>query len=166
MAYETFGDQRTVPTHDRMTTLQTVGMLFGVAFLLVGIAGFIPGITTNVDEMEFAGHESASELLGVFQVSILHNAVHLLFGVLGIIASRHWSRSRAFLLGGGAVYLVLVVYGIAVDQEHDANFVPVNEADDWLHAGLGIAMVALGALLPRPRRTARVSAGESAYERH
>jgi hypothetical protein len=148
-----------------MTTLQTMAMLLGTVFLLVGIAGFVPGITTNVDAMEFAGHESASELLGVFQVSILHNAVHLLFGVVGLVASRHWTWSRSFLLGGGAVYLVLLVYGIAVDEEHDANFVPLNDADNWLHAGLGVAMVALGAMLPRPRDVTRVSAGGSAYDR-
>ena len=39
-----------------------------MVFLLVGIAGFIPGITTAYDTMQFAGHESEAMLLGLFQV--------------------------------------------------------------------------------------------------
>ena len=53
----------------------------GIVFLLVGIAGFIPGVTTNLyDGLEFAGNDGTAELLGIFQVSVLHNIVHLLFG--------------------------------------------------------------------------------------
>jgi len=58
----------------------------GAVFLLVGLLGFIPGITTNLDQLEFAGHHSDAKLLGAFEVSILHNIVHLLFGVAGIAA--------------------------------------------------------------------------------
>src|SRR3712207_2099398 len=60
----------------------------GAVFLLVGVLGFIPGITSNYDAMEFAGHESGAELLGIFQVSILHNIVHLLFGVAGLAMAK------------------------------------------------------------------------------
>ena len=91
-------------------------------------------------------------LLGVFMVSTLHNVVHLLFGVLGLLASRRWSASRAFLVGGGIVYLVLWVYGLVVDQTSSANFVPFNSADNWLHLVLGVGMVAAGVLLSRRHR--------------
>src|SRR5680860_1641367 len=47
-----------------------------------GILGFIPGITTNYDTMQVAGHESAAHLRGIVQISILHNLVHPLFGVV------------------------------------------------------------------------------------
>jgi len=133
------------------TNVQLAALTVGIAFLVVGIAGFIPGITTNYDEMEFAGHESMAELFGVFQVSILHNIVHILFGVVGIAAARTWSSSRWYLIGGGVVYLVLWIFGLVVDDSHDANFVPVNNADDWLHFGLGVGMIALGLLLTRDR---------------
>lgn len=53
-----------------------------------GVLGFIPGITTNYSQLTFAGHDSAALLLGIFQVSILHNIVHLLFGVAGIFMAR------------------------------------------------------------------------------
>ncbi len=58
-----------------------VALVFGVVFLVVGIAGFIPGITTDYDTMTWAGHHSDAKLLGIFEVSVLHNIIHLAFGV-------------------------------------------------------------------------------------
>ena len=135
------------------TDVQKAAMAVGVVFLLVGILGFVPGITQGFGDMQFAGHESESHLLGIFQVSILHNIVHLIFGVAGLAMARSFSGARTFLVVGGAVYLVLFLYGLLIDKESTANFVPVNMADDWLHLVLGAGMVALGLLLSR-RRTA------------
>jgi hypothetical protein len=131
--------------------LQKAATLVAVTFLLVGVLGFIPGITTNYDRMEFAGHESRAELLGLFDVSVLHNIVHLLFGAAGLALARTWNGARSFLIGGGVIYLVLWVYGILVDRHDDANFVPLDVADNWLHLALGLAMVALGVVLGRNR---------------
>jgi hypothetical protein len=133
--------------------VQTAATLVGAVFLLVGVLGFIPGITTNYDGLQAAGHESHAELLGIFQVSILHNVVHLLFGAAGIVlARRAASSARAYLIGGGAIYLVLWIYGLLVDKTSQANFVPVNAADDWLHFVLGVGMIALGVLLGKRSR--------------
>ena len=129
------------------STLQKAAFVVAATFLAVGILGFIPGITTGYDTMEFAGHESEAMLLGIFQVSILHNIVHLLFGVVGLAMARTFSGARGFLVGGGAVYLVLWIYGLLIDKDSGANFVPINSADDWLHFALGAGMVALGLLL-------------------
>ncbi|MGE2717011.1 DUF4383 domain-containing protein [Mycolicibacterium litorale] len=135
------------------TTLQKAAAAVGAVFLLVGILGFIPGITTNYDTMTFAGHHSGAALLGIFNVSILHNLVHLLFGVAGILMGRTWNGARTFLIGGGAIYLVLFIYGMLIDQHSSANFVPVNTADNWLHLGLAIGMIGLGVALSRGRDT-------------
>ncbi|HCT81454.1 MAG TPA: DUF4383 domain-containing protein [Micromonosporaceae bacterium] len=122
--------------------------VIGAVFLLVGVLGFIPGITTDYDTMKFAGHESQAKLLGVFQVSILHNVVHLLFGLAGLAMSRVASQARAFLIGGGLIYAVLWLYGLLIDHDSSANFVPVNTADNWLHLGLAAGMIVLGLLAP------------------
>jgi hypothetical protein len=135
--------------------LRGIAMVVGIVFLLVGILGFVPGITSNYDDLQFAGHESHSELLGIFQVSILHNIVHLLFGVAGLVMARSVSTARLYLVGGGAIYLVLWIYGLIIDRQSDANFVPLNDADNWLHFVLGAAMIAVGLLVGRRREEAR-----------
>ena len=130
--------------------VQTAAWLVGIVFLLVGILGFIPGITTNLySGLDFAGHMGDAKLLGLFQVSILHNVVHLLFGIAGIALAKTYFGARTYLIGGGIIYLVLWVYGLVVDMGSDANFVPVNSADNWLHFLLGATMVVLGLALGR-----------------
>lgn len=138
------------------TSLQKAAAAVGVVFLLVGILGFIPGITTNYDTMTFAGHHSEAALLGIFNVSILHNLVHLLFGVAGVLMARTWNGARSYLIGGGAIYLVLFIYGLVIDHDSSANFVPVNNADNWLHLVLSLGMIGLGVALSR-RDTAHVN---------
>lgn len=129
--------------------VQKAALAVGAVFLLVGILGFIPGITTNYDTMMFAGHESEAHLLGIFQVSILHNIVHLLFGIAGLLMARTFAGARAYLIGGGVIYLLLFIYGLVIDHHSAANFVPLNSADNVLHIVLAIGMIALGLLLSR-----------------
>ena len=131
------------------TNLQKAAAAVAVVFLLVGVLGFVPGVTTDYDTMEFAGHESEAELLGIFQVSILHNIVHLLFGAVGLAMARTWSGARTFLIGGGIVYFLLFVYGLLIDHNSDANFVPLNDADNILHLVLAIGMIGIGLALGR-----------------
>jgi hypothetical protein len=120
---------------------QTLALVFGVAFLGAGVLGFIPGITTNLGDIDFAGKDSPSELLGIFQVSILHNIVHLLFGIAGIALSRTTTNARMYLLYSGVIYVVLFVYGLFIGAGDDANFVPINGADDVLHLVLAVGLL-------------------------
>jgi hypothetical protein len=130
------------------TPVQNVTRLVGIVFLLVGIAGFIPGITTNLyDGLEFAGDKGNAELLGIFKVSILHNIVHGLFGVAGLALAKTASGARTFLIGGGAIYIVLWLLGLV----GGADWIPSNTPDDWLHLGLGVGLIGLGVALTRER---------------
>jgi hypothetical protein len=140
----------TSPT-DRVGTrrrpVQAFALFVGVVFLLVGVLGFVPGATADLDAIGFAGPHSGALLFGLFQVSVLHNALHLLFGVAGILAAATRGASRLFLGAGGFVYLLLWVYGSVVHSvDHDggaANFAPFNPADNLLHLGLGAGMIVL-----------------------
>jgi ABC-type transport system involved in multi-copper enzyme maturation permease subunit len=113
------------------TPIQLAATIVGLAFLLAGIGGFIPGITTD-------GH-----LLGIFEVSTLHNIVHLLFGVAGLAMAG--SSAKTYLVGGGVLYLIIWAYGMFFDLGLEA--LPINAADNMLHLGSGIGMVALGVIL-------------------
>jgi hypothetical protein len=112
--------------------LQTLALLVAVTFLLLGVLAFVPGITTD------------AKLLGVFEVSILHNIVHLLSGIAGLVLARTWSGARTYLVGGGVVYLGLWILGLV----NGANWLPANNPDDWLHFGLGVGMIGLAFATP------------------
>jgi arginine exporter protein ArgO len=137
--------------HQERSLVTTAAKVVGAVFLLVGILGFIPGITSNYSSLSFAGHMSEAKLLGIFQVSILHNIVHILFGIAGIAMAKRADSARTYLIGGGIIYLVLWIYGLVTSDQSSANFVPVNTADDWLHLVLGLGMIALGVVLSRRR---------------
>ena len=144
-------------THDhgtadprRRTKVQQAAFVVGATFLLVGILGFIPGITTDYDTMSFASHNSDAKLLGIFQVSILHNLVHVLLGIAGLALARTWEGARTYLIGGGILYLALWLLGIV----GGGDWIPVNSADNWLHFVVGLGMVALGFVTTRERAVA------------
>lgn len=150
---------RRVDPEQMGTSIQSAAALVGVAFIGIGIFGFIPGLTTEPGGMTFAGHESRAQLLGIFEVSVLHNIVHLLFGVAGLVSVRTWATARLFLVAGGLVYLVFWIYGVVVHSDSPANFIPFNDADNWLHLGLGLGMISLGLLLDRGRGRLRAGTG-------
>jgi Domain of unknown function (DUF4383) len=134
------------------TRAQLLTALIGAMFVLVGILGFIPGITTHLyGGLDFAGHDSRAKLLHVFQTSWLHNIVHVAFGLVGLAFARTSAMARLYLVGGGVVYLVLWFYGLLIDQHGGANFVPFNTADNWLHFVLGVGMIGLGFATARSR---------------
>jgi hypothetical protein len=136
--------------------VQDAARVAGVVFLAVGLAGFVPGLTSGLyDGLEFAGDDGDAELLGTFAVSVLHNIVHGLFGLAGLALAATPSGARTFLLGSGALYLALFAIGLLGGGE----WLPTNRADDWLHLGLGVTLIAAGVLTSRRSPgAARVSA--------
>ena len=125
----------------------------GAVFLLVGVLGFVPGITTDYDDLSFAGHESgrscsASSRCRSCTTSCTCSSVSPAWPWPG-----RRDAARTYLVGGGVIYLVLWIYGLVIDHDSAANFVPVNDADNWLHLVLGVGMIGLGVALARDRTT-------------
>jgi hypothetical protein len=56
--------------------------------------------------------------------------VHLLFGIAGIAMARTRDTAKNYLLWGGVIYLDLWTYGLLIDHDSDANFAPVNDANN------------------------------------
>jgi hypothetical protein len=141
----------TPQTRQRLAPVQIAAYVVGVAFLIPGVLGFIPGITTHYEMLDFAGHESGAKLLGIFGISVLHNVVHLAFGIAGLLFARTFNGARRYLIGSGVIYLLLSIYGLLIDHESAANFVPIDAADNWLHLVLAIGMLGLGFVFGRRR---------------
>jgi hypothetical protein len=138
--------------------IRTAALAFGIVFVVVGIVGFIPGITTDTDRLGVFG-DVAARLLGLFGVNWLENLAHVLFGVLGIAASGRADRARVYFLGSGVIYVLLFVYGMAIDLEGPANFLGVNDAGNWLHLALGIVMLTIAFIFGGARRRVASAAG-------
>ena len=130
------------------TTIQTAAMLFGIVFLVVGVAGFIPGITTEYDRLtNFDG--VGALLLGIFGINLLESIVHLAFGAWGLASARRVNASRSYFLIGGALYVVIWIYGLVIDLDSSANLIGVNTEANWLHFALSVVMLGIGLILGR-----------------
>jgi len=131
---------------------QVFAFVVGAAFVLIGVLGFIPGITSMFGDLSFKGPKSDAQLFGLFDVSVVHNIVHLLFGI-GLLASRWAVWAVRYLVIGGIAYAGVFVYGLfVVNSTSAANFLPINTADNILHIGLSVTMIALGVIGARALR--------------
>lgn len=127
--------------------VQGAAMIVAAALVVIGVLGFIPGATSDFDQFTWAGQQSGAHLFGTFAVSALLNTIHVVIGIGGFFLARTYSGARAYLLGGGAVYLGLWLYGLFVERGSNAHVLPLNQADNWLHMGLGAVMVLLAITL-------------------
>ncbi|WP_127131037.1 DUF4383 domain-containing protein [Georgenia sp. SYP-B2076] len=150
------------PTRRRRGFHQRLALLVALLFLVFGLAGFAVTGLGGVTEIRSAGDlpslgEEGSLLLG-FGINPVHNVLHVVVGLLGLLL---WARSgsaRLFglilLVGYGAVYL----YGRLALDGRMPNYLSLNAADNWLH--LGAAAVGLVIMLwPARRRVDAPSPG-------
>lgn len=148
-----WGSRRVASTR---SVAQSLATLVGLAFIVIGVAGFIPSLTTNSVDLANSGPDSRTLVLGLFQTSVLHNIVHIAFGALGLMAANGPRLARTFLVVGGLAYLALTAYGFLVDLGSEDNILPVNTNDNWLHLGLGTGMLLMGLMTFGRRRSDRV----------
>jgi hypothetical protein len=125
-----------------MTIGQRLSQIFGWAFIVMGLAGFA---ATGMDMT--ADHTTAPRLFGLFPVNALHNVVHLVFGIWGILGARSHGGARAYLLGAGLTYLVLAALGYVVPN--GLGLVPLGGNDIGLHLFLGLGLLLSGLITTR-----------------
>lgn len=135
--------------HFGRTDVQNVGMGVGIVLMLAGVLAFIPGITQQYGELRFLGPDSHAMFLNLFQVSMLLNIVQLVIGATGWAMSRNGMGARNFLMGFGALYIVLSIFGLSVGVGSAANFLSLNTLDSWTLMALGVLMSGSGWILSR-----------------
>jgi hypothetical protein len=146
--------------------LRTMSRVFGVVFLLVGVLGFVPGINRMHDTLHGNGTDGTDggntaadhgypplrvggpghgDLLGLFHVNVLHNLVHVAFGVWGLAAARSFGAARGYFRGVGVIYALLAVMGLLPAPFNNTfGLIPIHGHDVWLHAVLSLAGLYLG----------------------
>ena len=120
-----------------MTVVQRVAQIFGVVFLLVALVGFLSS-GTSMDPHTM----TAPRALGLFPVNMLHNLVHVIFGVWGLLASRGFRASRNYAQVSGVLFILLAVLGYAAPDGF--GLLPLGGNDILLHAILGIPLAIVG----------------------
>lgn len=117
-------------------------LVFGIVFILVGIAGFMPA-PPPPDAPPLAMEHGHGLALGMFPVNTLHNVVHLLFGILGLAAwSGGWGRKYFQLVA--VSYGLLTVMGLLPGLHTTFGLIPLWGNDVWLHAVIAAASAYFG----------------------
>jgi Domain of unknown function (DUF4383) len=122
---------------------KTLGMLFGIVFLAVGVLGFVPGVTTT-------GPDGMPMLLGIFMVNTVHSIVHIASGAIFLIASMSGAgAARLWFQLFGIVYAIVAVLGFMTPNGMLLGVISNNPADTYLHVGLAVAMLLIGFAMPK-----------------
>lgn len=117
--------------------IRIIAILFGIAFIFVGVAGFLT--IFMIDGL----------LFGLFQVDSMHNMVHIATGVLAIMASTSRAMTKLFFQVFGVIYIVIAIWGF---WKGDLIMMPVNMADNIFHLVVGLVSLYLGFSIRKEHR--------------
>ena len=125
---------------------RTFALVFGIGFLILGISGFIPGLSTapHPGHPPLAVELSYGQALGLFPVNVLHNIVHMLFGLWGLLSSKSLGASKTYARAVAISYAVLTVAGFIPNLNTMFGLLPLFGNDIWLHALLAIIAAYFG----------------------
>lgn len=117
--------------------VKSLAILFGLIFLVIGILGFVPAATKDVNGMPM--------LLGIFHVNFAHNLVHLASGVIFLLCGFAGAGpSRTFFKIFGIIYALVAVLGFYHGDHPLLGLISSSTANTWLHVGLAAAMLFIG----------------------
>ena len=125
----------------RRTLPQTLSLVFGIVYLLVGIVGFF---VTGFDD--FAGNSQRERLIGLFMINPLHNVAHILVGIAGIALAKTLASARTYGWLLTVLYGALFIYGLIAAGE-SWDFLNINAADNVLHIATALVGLVI-ALMP------------------
>jgi len=129
---------------------RSFALVFGIVFLLAGVSGFIPGLLHPVpaNAPPLAVPMGYGLVLGLLPVNVLHNLVHVLFGILGLCAYGGLFAPRVYAQIVAVAYGLLVVLGLIPATNTVFGLVPIYGNDVWLHLVLGVVAAYFGFMTP------------------
>ncbi|MEA3008960.1 MAG: hypothetical protein QOJ91_652 [Sphingomonadales bacterium] len=125
---------------------RTFALIFGIVFLVIGAGGFIPGMTdmTAMPDPGLTMRSGFGHELGLFPINMLHNIVHIIFGIWGLLAYKSYGGARSYFRVVAVVYALLMVLGLLEPTRTTFGFIPIYGNDVWLHALLAIVAAYFG----------------------
>ena len=114
---------------------RTFALVWGILFLVIFASGVIPGLLQPpaASDPHIAMDAMYGRALGLFPVNLLHDIVHLAFGVWGILASRSFDAAKTYAKLTAIIYAVFVVMGLVPGLDTTFGLVPLFSHDVWLH---------------------------------
>ena len=125
---------------------RTFALIFGIAFILIGASGFVPGLrdTTIAPAAGVTMDHGFSHALGLFPVNTLHNIVHILFGIWGVMAYKSYGGARTYFRAVAVIYGLLTIMGLVPQLNTTFGLIPLYGNDVWLHALLALIAAYFG----------------------
>ncbi len=129
----------------RRTPAQLYALIFGAVLVVVGVLGFFVEPSFSVGDEVVKGEE-----LLLFEINGWHNVVHLVTGAIGLAVAGSVLASRTYCLAYGGVYVVVLVLGLVALDDRDVllKLIPINGADNVLHAVLAVTGIGAGLATP------------------
>jgi hypothetical protein len=123
------------------STVQTVALVFGGIYLIVGVLGFVGPLIGSSGSF-IAISQDRHTLFGIADVNLLHNLVHLVIGVAGLAAASTLANARTFCQVFGVVLLLVGLVGIFVGNLF--GVLPLGGADIAIHLASGAVLAYFG----------------------
>jgi hypothetical protein len=113
--------------------LKIAATIFGAAFLIAGLLGFVPAAAPN------------GMLFGILHINAVHNIVHLLTGAVALFAAFSGVRaSQLFFQVFGVIYGLVAILGFMAGDRHILGMIANNLADAWFHVIVAAVSLYLG----------------------
>lgn len=128
-----------------MGLARLVALVSGAVFVLVGILGFIPGISPMADMVQ--GMEVAdAAVLGLVPVNFVANIVHILLGAVLLYASMNTATAITVLKVFGVAYLLLGIIGLFAPEGF--GIMPLGGGEMIVHFLTAVVFLVVGFMMP------------------
>lgn len=132
-------------------------LALGILFLLVGVAGFIPGLVSlpagaqpniPLDAPSVTYDQAYGYILGLFPTNIFHNVVRIIVGIAGLAAYNNLNMARMFNRAFAIVYAAMAFMGLFPYSNTMFGLMPIHGNNVWVSAITAIIAAYYGFVIP------------------